>query len=822
MDALGRECYTGRAIGPLRSSQEDAQIPQGVRTIHGGVIVLPRSVIARKRGTRSGMVNVLPAQQAASNQRAHPFVPNWFVRYHWAVALSAYTALTLAITFPAILHLSDSVVGSLPPSANDNLWYAWYPWAFRQALSAGHDPSYTHLMYALFPQVQLFAASDFSGALGALLITFMPPLAAYNVLVLLGFVLSGFTMYLLARAFLTNRYACFMVGFLYTFSTFHFWHATGQLDLATMQWLPLAAWRVVEFYRRPTWRNAVWMGLSIAIIPLSDFYLTAYFLVPFGLLFVAALLIFNRSWLAKPRNLLLTGFAAAITLAITLPLLASSFHTDPAIQAAIQFKASSLNTYSANLLSYFFPHPANPLFGSLSTRVYRHIPAMQYPIEESNYLGWVTMGLGAIAILAPRKPPRAAYFWLALAVGAFLLSLGPSLQIGGHVVMRLPFYGLIYGWPVLSNFRAPNRLDPTVLVGVCMLAGYGLDNLFAATAHWAAAREVIVRRFAQLRISQKFISQAAVAVLGLILMVASLAENIQFSFPYPITPLHVPAIYAEMAADPMPGLVLTLPVYFRGDDMFYQTIHHRGIVTGYPIRASYPMMLSVENIPYVSLFDFPNSTIASDPNADLEGHLHDIFPLAETFQQGLQRYGIRYVVLRTDLYPPVITEPWMRPFLMQQLGAPIYDNSAEHTTVWRIDPGAADPNLYQYAFGPGWQPGLRMLDGTNVRTVLQDAQLRITAPQAAQQHLVINASAADEPRTMVISLNGTVIGTAAFSQPAVAQTVDLGMVPLRAGQNVLEIKSAQPCKAPTPGIALPTLDPACAAFNIAQIQLTSP
>src|SRR5579859_2017421 len=237
----------------------------------------------------------------------------WFARHHRTTALIAYTAITLLLTFPAILHLGDAIIGPLPVSANDNFWYVWYPWAFRQAVSSGQDPAFTHLIYALFPRVQLFAPSYFSGALGAVLLVVMPPLAAYNILVLLGFVLSGFTMYLLVNEFVPNRWASFLAGFLYTFSTFHFWHATGQLDLATMQWLPLAAWRIIAFYRRPSWRNAIWMGLSVALVPLSDLYLAAYFFVPFGVLFAGGLLIFRRGWLASPRNVLYGGLGIAIT-----------------------------------------------------------------------------------------------------------------------------------------------------------------------------------------------------------------------------------------------------------------------------------------------------------------------------------------------------------------------------------------------------------------------------------------------------------------------------------------------------------------------------
>src|SRR5260370_9254970 len=99
-----------------------------------------------------------------------------------------------------------------------------------------------------------------------------------------------------------------------------------------------------------------------------------------------------------------------------------------------------------------------------------------------------------------------------------------------------------------------------------------------------------------------------------------------------------------MAADPVPGLVLTLPVYPRGTDLVYQTIHHRGLVGGYPVRTSYSMIRSFENVPYVSLFDWSDSAVASDPFAADENALHDIFPLPESFKQGLQEYGIRYII----------------------------------------------------------------------------------------------------------------------------------------------------------------------------------
>jgi hypothetical protein len=162
----------------------------------------------------------------------------------------------------------------------------------------------------------------------------------------------------------------------------------------------------------------------------------------------------------------------------------------------------------------------------------------------------------------------------------------------------------------------------------------------------------------------------------------------------------------------------------------------------------------------------------------------------------------------------------MRPFLLNHLGAPIYDSAAEGTTVWRITPGGADPTQYRFQLGSGWRPGLRVLNQQVTRYVLQDAQLAIYAPRAAPQHLLLTASALSAPRTMVVSLNGTILTTIPFTQANAAQTVDLGLVSLNAGQNTLEFKSAQPCAAPDAGIP-PTLDPNCGAFAVQQVQMPS-
>src|SRR5579859_882666 len=146
----------------------------------------------------------------ASEQPTVPSRAIRFVRFHWLWALLAYTALTIIINFPIIPHLGDQVIG--PVAKGDDDWYIWYLWMFRRSVLSGHDPAYTSLIFGLYPRVQIFAASTLNGLIGIVLQTVMSPLAAYNVLTLLTFILSGFTMYLLATEFVSNRLGCFIAG----------------------------------------------------------------------------------------------------------------------------------------------------------------------------------------------------------------------------------------------------------------------------------------------------------------------------------------------------------------------------------------------------------------------------------------------------------------------------------------------------------------------------------------------------------------------------------------------------------------------------------
>jgi len=697
-------------------------------------------------------------------------IGGWLGRWHWVVTLNVYTFLSLAITFPLIIHLNNAIAG--PASDGDNLWYVWLLWLYRNTLLSGHDPNSTHAIFALAPPVHVFPDGHFNLLVGVLLQSVTSPLAAYNIFVLLSFILSGFMLYLLAHEFVADHFACFAAGFLYTFSTYHFARAAGHFGLMTLQWLPFCAWRLFALYRRPSYKNAVLAGLGIALVPLSDVYYFAYFLIPFGLLFVAGVLIVNRSWFADARRLRLCGIALLVAVAVAGPALANFLFITPDERAIIDAVAkTSIEPASADLAAFVAPSAANPFFGAYTAPLYHQIKTIYQPVESSSFLGYPLLLLAACALFFRRNRTRVGWFWLVLGVGGMILALGPALYIAGNRVITLPTYSLLFSKSFLSSYRAPNRLVVLPLLAFSLLSAYSVNAL---RNRWGERRE-----------STLALQAGIVALLGV-----GLIQQVLWAFPYPATPLHTSALYEMIGADKEDGLLLDLPLTFSGAYQYDQTIHHKRLVNGYTARMTPQALASVNNLPYLSQFvpigDGSSLAVVGD-GVDITSHL--------TFPDVMRENHIQYIVMHRTVEPNSYAK--MRAFLVQQLGVPFYDNGAEGLTAWRIAPTATAPtSTYQVMLGDNWLVGTGQRDGLPERYAEQDAQVRIVAPQTQEVTLSFFATPILKPRTLEVRVNGRVVKSVPLNATGITQSVSIARVPLNAGMNTVELHIVEGCVSP--------------------------
>ena|GEM_PF-775011 len=737
----------------------------------------------------------LMSPSAEAKRLNYPLLQNPIIKqYHWLIALFLYTLITLAVTHPIIFHLNDWVLGS--SSEGDSMQHIWGLWWFKRALETGQNPAYTDMLFGLLPSTQIFVWTYYNWVVGWVFQWFLSPLGAYNLLMALNFIFAGFTMYLLAGLFVESKRASFVAGFIYTFSSYHFFRTEGHLNLAAIQWLPFCAWSVIVFFRKPSLKTGLLAGIGIALVPLTDAYYLAYFLIPFGILFFAGMLIKNFSWFTTPRNLILSGVVGLVTLALLSHFLITYLIVDADVQSSTRYTAEiSTEQISADLLAFIVPSYSNPFFGKTTQSIYK---GMEFYNEKNIFLGYTTLVLGALCFAFRKNRNIKSLFWVALALVTFLLSLGPRLYIGGEPDVSLPFYSALYRLPLLSNFRAPVRLGLVTLLALLIPAAMALNAILRSSFSRSISGRIIL-------------NVLLLAILGF-----SLIEQAYVSLPYPSSQVKIPSLYYQMVQDKIDGLVLNLPdIPLRGSDLFFQTIHNRPLVGAYAPRISDRMITSMQNLPYTG--SFYNIELAGTAAAQ-QG---DIFPV-ESMLQGLQRNKVRYVVLHDDQSVKSEKMEWMKNFLNNNLGNPFYNNIEERLMAWQIKSNSSlDNSAFHYKLGDGWVGLLQAKKGVLEREVVQDGQLIISSPEVGLQTINISALALLKPLTMEIRLNGKLIQTIKMDTPGKVINITLESTNLNVGDNLLEFHSREGCSIPK------ELDPKnsdnkCYSFGIRQVQVTNP
>jgi hypothetical protein len=706
----------------------------------------------------------------------------WASRYHWLVALLAYALLSVIITFPFVFHLNDFALGTT--FEGDMPGITWQLWWFQQSITNGQDPNYTNFLFANLPSVPIFIQYHTNMALGCFFMLFLSPYGALNLTLFFGFVLSGFTMYLLAAEFVPNKLACFVAGFLFDFCTYHFYRAECHLGLATLYALPFMVWRIFIFYKKPTLKNALLSSLGLSFLILTDLYLMAYFLLTFVILFLVGKLLSDFKWFKIKNNLLLGVLILIVTAAICFLPLSIYLKIDPDLQAAFK-NASQGTTYSlsADLLSFFVPDQTNFLFGNKTSNIYHNFSSE----EISSYLGFVAIILGIGAFLPRSNRHKTTLFWLVFGFSGLLLSLGPALQVNGVPNSELPFYNWLYGWSALSFFRAPNRMSIVPMFVLALLSAYSLNSLFL----WLAKKR-----------TPYFLT----VLLAGTVMSLSLMEHLPYSFPFPTIEIPNPAMYQIMAQDKEPGKVLDLPIFPYANYQYYQTLHHRPIVTGYLSRTTDLMWVSVETLPNLPQLYSDKWYHFSDLTQ------REIYPVEEGFKEGLQQNNIRYVVLHRNSGEAIY--PKFHEFLLDKLGTPFYNNNQEGLAAWKIEPSATPTSeKFRFRLVSGWAFGeMTLKDGVVERPVLQLGVLTLYSPREVSRSLSVEIRPFDEPKTIQVRLNGAVVATVKAEQPSQIYTIDLKNLALQKGDNSLEIVSLEACHIYHNGV--------CRSFGVRNVQFT--
>ncbi len=493
----------------------------------------------------------------------------------YVAPLAAAVALTLVLTWPLPTYFTHALIGE-----GDATW-GLGTLAYWRAAFLGHEPLYyaSRLYYPVGISFVTNAAGPFS-ALLALPFWAFGPAAAYNGAVVLGFALTGFCTYLLARDVRCSRPAAWLAGLMVMVMPLHVLAVEGHLNKIFLGFIALAL--LVTQRGMDPGRSRLWAFVVGPMLVLAFFQAPEQFVIAgVGCGFVAVYLarLVHRRTQARSTRLFGAWHLAGLSVGLcTIPLLLLLRTASGTIGTALNVGDQSAN-YQPDLLQFLVPTGLGLLRTQklLNQLLTPDVPAL---IETAVYLSWGGLILCVVALVKNR---RQSLMWVLLLLVAMVLALGPTLRAAGDSWLTqrevpLP-YAALNALPGFSAMRTPGRFMLLGYTAFAIAAGLGMD--------------VVMRRTRPL---------LAWSIYGA-LIVFTLLEV--WPAPYPSQALlPTPPFYQKIAADPEQYGVLDLPIrplqeigfpswhlYFSSFYQVDQITHGKGIAAGYVSRhyATHPV-----------------------------------------------------------------------------------------------------------------------------------------------------------------------------------------------------------------------------------------
>lgn len=531
--------------------------------------------------------------------------------------------LTAIFTNPLLAQMQSHIAGYFGADAINHAWSVWW---FKQAVSTLQQ-SPADLNYIYYPAEvthPIILATAWVKLVGYAFIGQVSPIILYNLHLFLSYPLTWVITTLLCYELTDSELGAIVGGAIFTFCMHRTAHALyGHFTHALAYSYPLLVLALWYQLKQPTWRRGGMLVVSLFIIMTTDLMAVAFFAGPI----IVAMVWFGwdrENWL---KTLWPFAVAMAFVLPFVWPLIASN------VGGGLDwYGASGVGEFSADALALFVPPPEH-----LLSRVFPAVRSASEQIywlgasESVVYAGWVALVLAGVGLVKVASRERWARFWFFISAGGIIFSLGPLLRVAGEFVQvrGVPIimpYALLLQLPFMRWGRTPARLNMTVMLGIAVLAAFGV--------RW---------------LGQRFsFSSKQMAGVGAVLLCLVVLDSVG-PYPWPMTRVAVPAGFEVIAEDRRDVAVLDIPV----DDyigakyhLLYQMEHGHALVGGFRVRLP---ALALEEMLVVEAFARPGG---------------DLTELAEQ--------GVGYVVLHKGFLDSELTS--IEAFLSDELGEPFYED----------------------------------------------------------------------------------------------------------------------------------------------------
>ena len=355
--------------------------------------------------------------------------------------------------------------------SGDTVHHEWIlAWVAHQLV---HDPLHLFDANVFYPERNTLAYSDhlLVQALMAapMLWSGASPVLAYNLVLMAGLALTGWTTSLVVARWTDNWVAGILSGSLMAFNAFTLTRF-AEIQDQHLEFFPLALWAVDRLLTTPRIRGAVHLAGWFVLQALT----CGYLLVFTSVSLVAAVMARPAEWIGRrcrrTAGLLLVSAGIAV-LALTpflLPYLRLSR------EHGFTRPVAEVLHFSARITDYL----------ATGGRLHFNLWSHRFFDGDALFPGLIASGLVMAAVVSGRVwNDRRSRMAVAFGLVAFAMSFGPAL----------PVYGALSSvFPVMAGVRGAVRFGQLFLAGVAILAGFGLDHLQQRVRRGAIAIGVVL------------------------------------------------------------------------------------------------------------------------------------------------------------------------------------------------------------------------------------------------------------------------------------------------------------------------------------------
>jgi O-antigen/teichoic acid export membrane protein len=474
------------------------------------------------------------------------------------VVLLGSTAFVCALFWPVVEHFGSTIIGSPGSDSTGTVAGLW---------QTRHEGGYhllgmTHHTLSGAP----FGWSETNALNAQTFLTYYPTylaahvigdVAAYNLITLAGYVLSGATMYAFVRYLGCARLVAAWAALAYIVFPYHLVHRE-HASLLHLEVLVVLLFALVAAFHRPSWLRLAFVGAANLACWLASGYFGPMALVTTAAFTIGAAVASNRG---HRLRLVVGSTACGVAAAGLIGLAAVVSGTNGG--AGLERSVQDLSVFGIRPLDLVVPPLDNLVLGDrLKSFWATHIHGSN-TAEITNYVGLLTLLLAATwLVVAVRrraalraKDALAPTTGLAVAFVAGLAFAAPSPTLGVPMPSRLL-------WAVVPAFRVLSRWDFLLMTVLLPLAALGLQAVWSRLA--LAGRRPV----------------AAVAVVGAAMVVSFFELAIHPARPrFRTVPL--PAEYAALTQTPR-GILAEYPLGYSDLYRLWQVRHGRPLLNGAP------------------------------------------------------------------------------------------------------------------------------------------------------------------------------------------------------------------------------------------------